>query len=933
MPGAPLSGYVSSANTSACIDPGGIGQACVRPILGSAAFSLMMVSVEQQLHWHTIPSEEALRLTGSTPAGLSRQEAALRLSKHGANELEAEGGARWPAVLASQFKSVLIVILLLAAGLSVLLGDWVESVAIIVIVLMSVILGFVQEYRAERAIDALRRMSAPSAEVLRDGQEVRIKASELVPGDLILLKAGDVVPADARLVEVVNLQADESALTGESVPVEKQSIALDDKGLALGDQVNILFSGTFVTYGRGRAVVVATGMSTELGKITGLVKSVRREQTPLQEQLNRLARWLGVFALLVIGLITLTGLQREQSLFDMFLFGIALAVAVVPEALPAVVTISLALGVQRMARRNALVRQLPAVETLGSTSVICADKTGTLTRNEMTARRIYSMGREVTISGRGYAPEGDFKEAGCKIDAHAELSLLLQACALSTDAILTQQDQRWIMQGDPTEGALVVAAAKAGITRRELDKQYPRVAEVPFEAATRRMATLHQHSGATFAFVKGAPEVILAASTRFLGAGGETDMDDAARQQILNAARGMADDALRVIALARRMDATVENCGSDLLFLGLVGMSDPPRAEAKAAVATCRSAGIRPIMMTGDHPDTARAVARELDMLGHGRVLTGSDLNDMDDAALTGQVAEIDVYARVDPSHKLRVIEAWQKRGEVVAMTGDGVNDAPALKRADVGVAMGLRGTDVSRAAAAMTLTDDNFASIVGAVEEGRVIFANIRKYLMYLLSSNIGEIGLIAGATLAGLPLPLTAVQILYINLATDGFPALALSVDPPEEDLMKRSPRRREEGTFSRAAVILMLTGGLWSTFVNLGLFSWALGSGRGLAEAMTMTFVSLVLIQFFKAYSFRSQTLSIFRRPFANRWLNIAIVWELLLLSIIVYLPVLHKPFGTFSLTASDWVIVAALAATVIPVLELAKLLLKRSSDSHS
>lgn len=889
----------------------------------------MIGAVESKTHWHTMSAGDVLSLTDSVADGLSRQEAERRLASHGANELLAETAARWPAVLASQFRSVLIVILLLAAALSVFLGDWVESVAIIVIVLMSVILGFVQEFRAERAIAALRRMSAPGAQALRDRVVTKVAARELVPGDIILLRAGDVVPADARLLEAADIRVDESALTGESVPAEKQLDALADGKLALGDQANMLFSGTFVTYGRGSGVVVATGMATELGKITSLVTRVRREQTPLQEKLNRLARVLGFLALLVILLITLTGLQREQSLLEMFLFGIALAVAVVPEALPAVVTISLALGVQRMARRNALVRQLPAVETLGSTSVICADKTGTLTRNEMTVRRISSAGHDVTVSGRGYLPEGVFEEAGQAIDARSELAGILCAGALSSDAALVQQDEQWRIKGDPTEGALVVAAAKAGFSKDELEERSPRIAELPFESRTKRMATLHREGDSTVAFVKGAPEVILAASTSVLDGGGAARMDDAARAGILAKATDMASDALRVIALARRPDASIENCDSDLVFLGLVGMSDPPRAEAKAAVATCKAAGIRPIMMTGDHPETARAVARELDMLELDQVLTGKDLADMDDGALAARIDQVDVYARVDPAHKLRIIEAWQARGEVVAMTGDGVNDAPALKRADVGVAMGLRGTDVSRAAAAMILTDDNFASIVGAVEEGRVIFANIRKYLIYLLSSNIGEIGLIAFATLLGLPLPLTAVQILYINLATDGFPALALSVDPPEEDLMKRVPRRRSDGIFSGAALLLMVTGGVWSMLANLVLFTWALHSGRGLPEAMTMTFVSLVLIQFFKAYSFRSETHSIFRRPFANRWLNIAILWELLLLSLVVYLPPLHKPFGTFSLTGEDWLIVAGVAVTVMPVLEMAKLLVRRGA----
>lgn len=881
--------------------------------------------------WHTLESADALQRLDSSESGLSEAEVTLRRRQHGANELDAEPHSRWPAVLLRQFRNLLMIILLLAAGLSVFLGDWVESVAIVAIVLMSVILGFVQEFRAERAIAALREMAAPTARVLRDGHELRIPARDLVPGDIVLIVTGDIVAADGRILEASNLKADEAPLTGESVPVDKSTGALSDTTLPIGDRSNMLYAGTAVTYGRGRMLVTATGMASEFGKVAGLVQTVKAGLTPLQVQINRIGRWLGVLALLVIVLITLTGLQRQQGLFEMFLFGIALAVAVVPEALPAVITISLALGVQRMARRHALVRHLPAVETLGSTSVICADKTGTLTRNEMTARRIYAGGQNISVSGSGYATEGVFLAEDGGKGITEPLAATLRAAALASDARLIEEQGAMVVRGDPTEAALVVAAAKAGLDKGRLEQECPRIAEQPFESAARRMTTLHRCGDSRVAYIKGAPEAIVAICSKWLTDDGEAALEADHAQAIYQSARNMAGEALRVIALARRGDVTLEECDKDLVFLGLIGMSDPPRAEVRQAVATCKSAGIRPIVMTGDHPDTARAIAQELDILDKGEVITGPELSAMDEQALARRVTDIDVYARVDPAHKLRIIEAWQKHGKVVAMTGDGVNDAPALKRADVGVAMGIRGTDVSRAAASMILTDDNFASIVGAVEEGRVIFANIRKYLMYLLSSNIGEIGLIAGATLAGLPLPLTAVQILYINLATDGFPALGLSVDPPDENLMTQVPRAREEGVFSRPTLLLMLIGGFWSTLVNFSLFKWVLESGRGLSEAMTMTFISLVLIQFFKAYSFRSVAVSVFRRPFANKWLNLAIVWELILLSLIVYLPILHEPFGTFALSVRDWGLAGAVAFTVVPVLEIAKYALTKSSST--
>jgi len=875
------------------------------------------------LPWHTLPVEDVFSLLQSDPAGLTSTEAAQRLAQYGPNELQETRRISPWAILLEQFKNILIIILLIAVGLSAILGHGVEAIVITVIVLFAVGLSFIQEYRAERAIEALRQMAAPTATVLRDGDEVELPARDLVPGDVLLLEAGDRVPADARLMEAINLQVEEGALTGESVPVEKHTAPLPDPRLGVGDRRNMVYAGTVVTYGRGRAVVVATGMRTEFGQIAQMLQTIEVGRTPLQENLDRVGHTLARAALGIVLLIVGLGLLRGQPLLEMFLFGIALAVAVVPEALPAVVTISLAIGVQRMVRRNALVRRLSAVETLGCTSVICSDKTGTLTRGEMTVRRIFVAGRFLDVSGVGYDPWGTFSENGRVVEpTMPALQALLRGAVLASDARLTQSDGRWTVKGDPTEGALVVAAAKAGLWKTDLDREFPRVQEIPFTSESKRMTTLHVAGDDVVAYSKGAPEVILGSCAWEWTEEGPVLLHETRRREILRVAQQMASEALRVLAVACKPGARLENAEQEMTFLGLVGMLDAPRPEAKAAIQTCREAGIKPVMITGDHPVTAQAIARELGLLTSERVVTGEELDRMSDADLEREVEDIVVYARVSPAHKLRVVTALQKKGHVVAMTGDGVNDAPALKQADIGVAMGITGTDVTKEAAAMTLTDDNFASIVAAVEEGRAIFDNIKKYLMYLLSSNIGEIGLMAGATLLGLPLPLTAVQILYVNLATDGLPALALAVDPPEPDIMRRPPRNPRTGIFTRRVVTLMTVGGIWSALVNLSLFAWALNSGRSVAEAMTMTFVSLVLIQFFKAYNFRSDRHSVLNRPFANQWLNLAILWEVLLLNAIVYLPFLHKPFGTFSLSPTDWAVVIAGAFTISPVLELAK-----------
>ena len=879
----------------------------------------------QSQNWHTLTQDEAYQALNTGPTGLTGAEAEKRLQETGPNEIQAAKRISAFEILLEQFKNVLILILLAATALSLALGHGIESVVIAIIVLFAVLLGFVQEYRAERAIEALRQMAAPTATVLRNGAEIEIPARDLVPGDVVLLHTGDRVPADGRLLESINMQVEEAALTAESVPVEKHVRPLGKADLPVGDRKNMVYAGTAVTYGRGRALVVATAMQTEFGKIAQLLQTVESGKTPLQRNLDRVGAMLARVALVVVALIVVLGLVRGQPFIDMLIFGIALAVAVVPEALPAVVTISLAIGVQKMVKRNALIRRLPAVETLGSTSVICSDKTGTLTKDEMTARRLYTARELFSISGAGYAPQGEFStQEGVLAAPDSAVRQMLTAATLASDTQLVQTPEGgWDIKGDPTEGALIVAAAKAELDKAALDAEYPRTAEIPFTSETKRMTTLHQTGERLTAYAKGAPEVILAGCDYVLAPDGVQPLDEAARYQIHDQAQEMASQALRVLGIASKEDVSLETAEGGMTFLGLVGLIDPPRPEAKQAIAVCAEAGIRPVMITGDHPLTAQAVAQELGLLRDGgRVVTGIELEEMSDEQLERDVESIGVYARVSPTHKLRVISAWQARGQIVAMTGDGVNDAPALKKADIGIAMGITGTDVTKEAADMTLTDDNFASIVAAVEEGRGVFGNIKKYLMYLLSSNIGEIGLMVGTTLLGLPLPLSAVQILYVNLATDGLPALALSVDPPEKDLMKRKPRDPRTGIFTRPVVALMTLGGIWSALVNLALFNWALGSGRSLEEAMTMTFVSLVLIQFFKAYNFRSDRHSVLNKPFANKWLNLAVLWEVVLLVAIVYLPALQGPFGTYALPLHDWLIVGALAVTIVPVLELAK-----------
>lgn len=878
--------------------------------------------------WHRISIDELLRELDTKETGLTGNEAALRKARYGENRLEASKAVNPLMLFFEQFKNVLILTLLSATVVSAFLGHEVEAITIAIIVLFAVFLGFIQEYRAEKALEALKKMAAPTGNVIRNGQVQEIPAIDIVPGDIILLAAGDRVPADARLLHAANLRMEEASLTGESLPSEKSPALTPAENAQPGDQKNMVFAGTSVSYGRAKAVVTTTGMNTEFGKIAKMISGIDTGKTPLQKNLDKVGAGLARAAIVIVLIIVVLGIVRGQPFIEMLIFGIALAVAVVPEALPAVVTISLALGVQRMVKRNALMRRLPAVETLGSTTIICSDKTGTLTRDEMTITSVAAESLLFTVSGTGYQPEGTIAGPDGNTSLPETMRLLCKGGALCGDAKLMQSESgEWEIQGDPTEGALLTLARKAGYDLTALSNEYPRIDEIPFSSETKRMLTLHSHDGSTIAFVKGAPEMVLPDCTHILLNGKEQPLDTTLLARVNQHAQEMASGALRLLAIAKKTGCSIEHAGSSLTLLGLTGMIDPPRTEAKEAVAKCLKAGISPVMITGDHPVTAEAIARELGILRGGAVVTGAELQTMDEADLLTRVGSIQVFARVAPEHKLRIVSALQKNGHIVAMTGDGVNDAPALKKADIGIAMGITGTDVTKEASAMMLTDDNFASIVAAVEEGRGIYDNIKKYLTYLLSSNIGEIGLMAGATVLGIPLPLSAIQILYVNLMTDGLPALALAVDPADKNIMSRKPNDPKKGIFTKPIIALMLTGGLWSTLVNLFLFQWMRTSGHTVTEAMTMTFISLVLIQFFKAYSFRSDRDPVFKNPFANKWLNLAIVADLAMLLAVIYLPALQAPFGTFALSLKDWLTVGIAAFTVIPVIEIAKFIIRR------
>jgi P-type Ca2+ transporter type 2C len=918
-----------------------------------------------QLTAYQKPVDEVLTALGTdAQRGLNEGQARARLERYGRNELTAEKPVpAWKKFLA-QFQDVLVILLLIATAISA--GLWLferesalpyEAVAIFAVVLLNALMGYIQESRAEEAVAALRQMSAAHANVIRDGARRSIIATEVVPGDLILVEEGDTVPADARLIQSTALQTAEAALTGESLPVEKDTLPITE-AVELGDRHNMVFSGTAATYGRGRAVVVATGMHTQMGLIAGMLKEAPAETTPLQKELARVGKMLGIIVaviavVMIATIILVEDVRGFSALFDVLILGVALAVAAVPEGLPAVVTAVLSIGVQRMAKRNAVVRHLAAVETLGSATVIASDKTGTLTKNEMTVRVVVTASGRVELGGTGYAPVGEVKrEEGGKIDGPLRFEFVraLAAADRANNAVLQEHGGRWAVQGDPTEGALIVAARKAGLEDEALGARFARIAEVPFSSERKLMSTVHtdaEQQERLLALTKGAPDVLLARCSQEL-VGEETRLlTDERRAQILKINDGLAGEALRTLGVAFRslpkdafnrveVDESVEH---ELVFLGLIGMIDPPREEAKEAVARAKDAGIRPMMITGDHPKTAAVIAEELGIVEQGRAVTGAELEKLSDEALAQTVKEVSVYARVNPEHKLRIVKALQHGGAIVAMTGDGVNDAPALKTADIGVAMGITGTDVSKEAADIVLADDNFASIVAAVEEGRAIFSNIRKFLRYLLSSNIGEVmAMFFGVLLAdaigltaagggGVVLPLLATQILWINLVTDGAPALALGVDPADEGVMQKLPRPRGEGVITPRMWFGILLVGVVSATGTLLVLDWSLpgglieGSGS-LRYGQTMAFTTMVFFSLFTVFNARSDERSAFAALFSNKWLWGAVLLSLSLQAAVIYIPFLQQAFSTVGLGAGDWLRCTAVASSVLWLRELSK-----------
>ena len=912
--------------------------------------------------WHSQSIDEAIRKLDSNADGLTVKEAQKRLSIYGPNELKKEKKKSPLKLLLRQFTNVLMIILLIATGLSLVVGEATDAAIILAIVIASAVLGFTQEYRSEKAVEALKKMTAPNANVLREGKKMKIPASQLVPGDIILLYTGDKIPADARLLEAFTLKVDEASLTGESAPVNKFIPELVEQ-TPLNDRRNMVFTGTIIVYGRGKAVVTTSGMNTEFGKIAEMVQAAPREQTPLEKRMAVVGKWIGIIAIIVTISVGIVGIVVEKRpVVDMILWAVSLAVAAVPEALPAIVTGALAIGMYRMAKVNTIVKRLPAVETLGSTSVICSDKTGTMTKGEMTAQRIYANDRVIKVTGIGYAPTGEFLFEDKAVSPDDHLKTLLKVAALCNDSSLEKHMKTgtWTVKGDPTEGALIVAAKKAGIDKEELEQQEPRIAEIPFSSERKRMTTIHATQGRKIAYMKGAPEVVLERCSKIFIDGKVQPFSRETLAKHLKVTEAMALQALRNLGFAYKelpneagkLDEELEH---DFVFVGIMGMIDPPRPEVKDAIGICKSAGIRVVMITGDHKLTAVAVAKGLNLLGEkeeeGKVLTGAELEEMTDDQLAAVVEKVVIYARVSPEHKMRIIKAWKEKNEVVAMTGDGVNDAPALKISDIGIAMGITGTEVTKEAADMVLADDNFASIVKAVKEGREIYDNIKKYLTYLLQCNIMEILVIFFAVISvpylaqiftpnpdialvsSAGIALTAVQLLWINLVTDGLPAIALGVDPGDPDLMQRKPRKPNESMFSKDVKIYLTVMPIFMTAILLLAFfsnmPWE--SSFKLAEARTQLFTAMVMMELAVAISARSLKYPVFKvGPFKNKFLWLAVLSSFALQLFVLYTPGVQALFDLHTPELIDWAIAALFAFVVFSVLEIGKYVASRQRD---
>ncbi len=938
--------------------------------------------------WHTIPAEETLQtLDSGAESGLSSEQIERRRAEYGPNELQSEPPPTFWERLFAQFNNFIVWLLIVAALISGVLGEWAEAIAIAIIVILNAILGVVQEGRAEESLEALKKLASPEADVTRDGHRTTIPASELVPGDIVHLEAGNYVPADLRLLTTFNLKIEEASLTGESVPVEKDANATFDEDKVVSERRNMAYMGTTITYGRGEGIVTGTGMRTEIGKIAEMIQETEQEDTPLQRSLDQVGKALGIACIIISGIVFVTGLVRANAMgipfgtaaLDSFLVAVALAIAAVPEGLPAIVTINLAIGMQEMAKRNALIRRLPAVETLGSASVICSDKTGTLTMNQMTAVNLYVSGVHVDISGEGYSPEGSITSRSPDVDPvdYPDIRRLLMGAMLASDAKLEPNgaDTEYEMIGDPTEGAMVVAAAKANIWRDRIEAQYPRVQEIPFDSERKRMTTFHHNSDGRgyVAFTKGAPDVVLELSDTILENGEVRSLTQAERDHILNVNRDFAQQALRVLAVAQRKfddipeDLSPENVEDDLTFIGLIAMIDPARPEVKPAIEEAREAGIRTMMITGDYADTAAAIAEEIGLKREdSRVVTGAELERMSDEELVNDIDNIDVFARVNPSHKVRIVEAFRTRDQVVAMTGDGVNDAPALKRASIGVAMGITGTDVSKEAADMILTDDNYVSIVNAVEQGRVIYANIRKFIYFLISCNLAEIAVIFIATLVGWTSPLTPIQLLWLNLLSDGAPALALGMEKGEPDIMDRPPRSPKEPIINGDMIIGMIVQTFIMTLVTLGAFvigrdiigpriaeqvmqdqgfttqaqmveyvkeNYGEEAGLEIIVAQTMAFATLTLSELLRAYTARSEYFSIFKiGVFSNKYMQYAVVASFVLFLGVVYLPFLQPIFNTTTIILEEWLYIVPLVILPSIAAEVTKVLLRSRLEAR-
>ncbi|MBO9130218.1 calcium-translocating P-type ATPase, SERCA-type [Bacillus sp. 165] len=891
------------------------------------------------MNWYELRTHEVEEKTNTNvKAGLSEQEVHARLKHFGLNELQQAKRPSAFLVFLAQFKDFMVLVLIGATIISALLGEIVDAVAIVAIVIINGILGFIQERRAEKSLEALKELAAPQVTVRRNGNWLKIPSKGLVIGDIIKFSSGDRIGADIRIVEAASLYIEESALTGESVPVQKKVDVISGGNIGIGDQSNMAFMGTMVTRGSGTGVVVGTGMNTAMGQIANMLQNAEEMETPLQRRLEQLGKILIMVALFLTALVVLIGVYQGNNIYHMFLAGVSLAVAAIPEGLPAIVTVALSLGVTRMIKKKAIVRKLPAVETLGCASVICSDKTGTLTQNKMMVTHLWSGGNTWTVNGQGYTPSGEFSRDGTKVNPTEVRSVyqLLTFGYLCNNANITRKKKEYILDGDPTEGALVVAAMKAGLTREALTEQFEVVKEFPFDSTRKMMSVIvKDRRGKRFVVTKGAPDVLLQLSKTILWNDRQQPLTLFYKNGVQQAITELGGQALRTIAIAYKplgegQVATEREAESDLMFIGLQGMIDPPRPEVKQAVRECREAGIKTIMITGDHKVTAAAIASQLDILpAGGMVIEGAELAQMSVEDLEERVEETYVFARVSPEHKLKIVKALQNKGHIVAMTGDGVNDAPAIKASDIGVAMGITGTDVAKEASSLVLLDDNFATIKAAINEGRNIYENIRKFIRYLLASNVGEILVMLFAMLLGLPLPLVPIQILWVNLVTDGLPAMALGLDSPEDDVMKRKPRHPKEGVFARGLGWKIISRGFMIGFVTLLAFIIAYNQNPNeLKYAQTVAFATLVLSQLILVFDCRSEHSVFHRNPFGNMYLVGSVIISLLLMLVVIYYPPFQPIFDTLPIKSRDWLLIIGLSA--IPTFLLVGSLLTKNKE---